>query len=69
MHACCVKPQLQIKRTSLVNHVYLFEQYPGVVGMFAQQKEAYAIWGQAEGTVTYNMLVQYDAKWQLQQMT
>lgn len=37
--------------------------------MFAQQKEADDIWGKAAGTVCCNMLVQYDAKWHLQQMT
>jgi hypothetical protein len=40
-----VKPQLQIKRTSLVNHVYLCTKCTGVVGMFTQQKEADAIRG------------------------
>jgi hypothetical protein len=64
-----VKPRLQINRTSLVNHVYLFDKYPGVVAMFTQQKEADDIQGEAEGTVSYNMLIQYDAEWQLQQMT
>jgi hypothetical protein len=52
-----------------VNHIYLLEKYPGVVAMFAQQKEADDIWGKAAGTVCCNMLVQYDAKWHLQQMT
>jgi hypothetical protein len=64
-----VKPRLQINRTSLVNHVYLFHKYPGVVAMFTQQKEADGIQGEAEGTVSYNMLIQYGVKWQLQQMT
>ena len=63
------KPQLQINWTSLVNHHYLFHKYPGVVALFAQQKEADAIQGQAEGVVSYNMVVQYNVKWHLQQMT
>ena len=63
------KPQLQIDRASLVNHDYLFNKYPGVVALFAQKKEADAIQGQAEGVVSYSMVVQYDAKWDLQQMT
>ena len=37
--------------------------------MFTQQKEADGIQGEAEGTVSYNMLIQYGVKWQLQQMT
>jgi hypothetical protein len=37
--------------------------------MFTQQKEADDIQGEAEGTVSYNVLLQYDAQWQLQQMT
>jgi hypothetical protein len=52
-----------------VHHVYLFDKYPGVVAMFTQQKEADDIQGEAEGTVSYNMLVQYNAKWQLKKMT
>jgi hypothetical protein len=64
-----VKPRLQISRARLVNHTYLFGNYPGVVGLFVQQKEADDIQGKVEGTMSYNMLVQYDAKWHLQQMT
>jgi hypothetical protein len=64
-----VKPQLRIDRTRLVNHVYLFDQYPGVVAMFAQQKEADDIQGKVEGTLSYNMLIQYGPKWHLQKMT
>ena len=37
--------------------------------MFTQQKEANDIQGEEEGTVSYNMLVQYDSEWQLLQMT
>ena len=64
-----VKPQLRIDRTRLVNHVYPFDQYPGVVAMFAQQKEADDIQGKVEGILSYNMLIQYEAKWNLQKMT
>jgi hypothetical protein len=63
-----VKPWLQINSASLVNHIHLFGKYPGVVAMFVQQKESDDIWGKVEGTVSYNMLVQYGVKWQLQQM-
>jgi hypothetical protein len=63
------KPQLQIDRTRIVNHAYLFDEYPGVVALFAQQKQADDIRGKVEGTLYYNMLVQYDAKWDLQRMT
>ena len=69
MEQTAVKPRILINRTSLVNHVYLFEKYPGVVAMFAQQKASDDIRGKAEGAVSYNMLVQYDVKWHLQQMT
>jgi hypothetical protein len=64
-----VKPQLQIDRASLVNHIYLFNKYPGVVAMFAQPKKEDDIQGKVESTLSYNMLIRYDAKWQLQKMT
>jgi hypothetical protein len=64
-----VKPQLLIDRTRIVNHAYLFDEYPGVVGLFAQQKQTEDIQGKVEGTLSYNMLVQYNAKWHLQRIT
>jgi len=63
-----VKLRLQIETSSLVNHVYLMQTYPGVVSLFARQNEMDNIQGKADGTVSSNMLVQYESKWQLQQM-
>ena len=64
-----VVPRLEIDRASLVNHVYLMQTYPGVVSLFARQCESVNIRGRAHGTVSYNMLVRYDAEWHLREMT